>query len=146
MIEFVYPHTQLVAGVDEVGRGPLVGAVVTAAVILDPARPIAGLNDSKKLSEKRRLALCEEPLMADGAGGYVYNLAGAPEDTRVLREFVEKMRERCGGKGRLVFGVRPPNAEGVVSLDPDISKICRVSGWTPQVRFEEGIDRIIGKT
>ncbi|ESH22619.1 ribonuclease HII [Salmonella enterica subsp. enterica serovar Gaminara str. ATCC BAA-711] len=39
------------AGVDEVGRGPLVGAVVTAAVILDPARPIVGLNDSKKLSE-----------------------------------------------------------------------------------------------
>ena len=48
MIEFVYPHTHLVAGVDEVGRGPLVGAVVTAAVILDPARPIIGLNDSKK--------------------------------------------------------------------------------------------------
>lgn len=47
MIEFVYPHTHLVAGVDEVGRGPLVGAVVTAAVILDPARPIIGLNDSK---------------------------------------------------------------------------------------------------
>lgn len=39
MIEFVYPHTQLVAGVDEVGRGPLVGAVVTAAVILDPGAP-----------------------------------------------------------------------------------------------------------
>lgn len=47
MMEFVYPHTHLVAGVDEVGRGPLVGAVVTAAVILDPARPIVGLNDSK---------------------------------------------------------------------------------------------------
>ncbi|SUI21888.1 ribonuclease HII [Salmonella enterica subsp. salamae] len=60
MIEFVYPHTHLVAGVDEVGRGPLVGAVVTAAVILDPARPIVGLNDSKKLSEKRRLALYDE--------------------------------------------------------------------------------------
>lgn len=40
MMEFIYPHTHLVAGVDEVGRGPLVGAVVTAAVILDPARPI----------------------------------------------------------------------------------------------------------
>lgn len=53
MIEFVYPHTQLVAGVDEVGRGPLVGAVVTAAVILDPARPIAGLNDSKKLRDRK---------------------------------------------------------------------------------------------
>ncbi len=42
------------AGVDEVGRGPLVGNVVTAAVILDPNNPIIGLNDSKKLSEKKR--------------------------------------------------------------------------------------------
>ena len=49
--------TQLIAGVDEVGRGPLVGDVVTAAVILDPAKPIAGLADSKKISEKKRLAL-----------------------------------------------------------------------------------------
>ena len=51
---------QLIAGVDEVGRGPLVGAVVTAAVILDPNKPIAGLNDSKKLSEKKRILLAEE--------------------------------------------------------------------------------------
>jgi ribonuclease HII len=43
-----------IAGVDEVGRGPLVGDVVTAAVILDPKRPIAGLADSKKLSAKKR--------------------------------------------------------------------------------------------
>jgi ribonuclease HII len=48
---------QLVAGVDEVGRGPLAGDVVTAAVILDPKHSIAGLNDSKKLSEKKREAL-----------------------------------------------------------------------------------------
>ncbi|UVO19664.1 ribonuclease HII [Stutzerimonas stutzeri] len=51
---------ELVAGVDEVGRGPLCGPVVTAAVILDPARPIQGLNDSKKLSEARREALFDE--------------------------------------------------------------------------------------
>ena len=51
---------ELVAGVDEVGRGPLCGPVVTAAVILDPLRPIAGLNDSKRLSEARREALYEE--------------------------------------------------------------------------------------
>lgn len=57
---FVYPIAQRIAGVDEVGRGPLVGAVVTAAVLLDPARPIVGLADSKKLSEKRRNALYEE--------------------------------------------------------------------------------------
>ncbi|QFU00427.1 Ribonuclease HII [Halomonas sp. THAF5a] len=48
------------AGVDEVGRGPLVGPVVAAAVILDPARPIEGLADSKKLTAKRREALAAE--------------------------------------------------------------------------------------
>lgn len=58
---FEYPQGyQLIAGVDEVGRGPLVGDVVTAAVILDPNNPIEGLNDSKKLSEKKRLALLPE--------------------------------------------------------------------------------------
>lgn len=57
---FIYPKAKLIAGVDEVGRGPLVGAVVTAAVILDPQKPIMGLTDSKKLSEKKRLVLAEE--------------------------------------------------------------------------------------
>jgi ribonuclease HII len=49
---------QLAAGTDEVGRGPLAGAVVAAAVILDPSRPIVGLDDSKKLSPRRRLDCC----------------------------------------------------------------------------------------
>lgn len=56
VIERLGPHA-FVAGVDEVGRGPLAGPVVTAAVILDPDNIPRGLNDSKKLSEKRRLAL-----------------------------------------------------------------------------------------
>ena len=43
-----------VAGVDEVGRGPLAGPVLAAAVILDPEQPIAGLRDSKRLSARRR--------------------------------------------------------------------------------------------
>ncbi len=60
MIEMLYPNVKYIAGVDEVGRGPLIGNVVTAAVILDPAHPIAGLKDSKKLSEKKREALAEE--------------------------------------------------------------------------------------
>jgi ribonuclease HII len=50
-------HGADVAGVDEVGRGPLAGDVVAAAVILDPGQPIAGLRDSKKLSEARRQQL-----------------------------------------------------------------------------------------
>lgn len=45
------------AGVDEVGRGPLIGSVVASAVILDPSRPIEGLTDSKKLTAKKREAL-----------------------------------------------------------------------------------------
>jgi ribonuclease HII len=50
----------LMAGVDEAGRGPLAGPVVAAAVILDDLQPIAGLNDSKKLSAKRRERLFDE--------------------------------------------------------------------------------------
>lgn len=50
----------LVAGVDEAGRGPLAGPVVAAAVVLDPARPITGLADSKTLGANRRERLAEE--------------------------------------------------------------------------------------
>lgn len=60
ILQFDYPNVTHIAGVDEVGRGPLVGAVVTAAVILDPKNPITGLTDSKKLSEKKRQFLAEE--------------------------------------------------------------------------------------
>lgn len=55
----------LTAGVDEAGRGPLAGPVCAAAVILDPEKPIEGLNDSKKLSAKKREALA--PLIRERA-------------------------------------------------------------------------------
>ena len=74
---FIYPIATCIAGVDEVGSGPLVGAVVTAAVILDPARPIRGLADSKTLSEKRRLALYDE--IADKALAWSLGRAEAAE-------------------------------------------------------------------
>lgn len=51
---------EIIAGIDEAGRGPLAGPVVAAAVILDPNQPIAGLMDSKLLSEKKREALFDE--------------------------------------------------------------------------------------
>ena len=50
------------AGVDEAGRGPLCGPVVVAACILDPEKPVYGINDSKKLTEKKREALFDEIL------------------------------------------------------------------------------------
>lgn len=51
---------ELLVGIDEAGRGPLAGPVFAGAVILDPAKPIKGLNDSKKLSSKQREKLFEE--------------------------------------------------------------------------------------
>lgn len=67
----------LVCGVDEAGRGPLAGAVFAAAVILDPARPIKGLNDSKKLSARRREAL--EVLIQEHALAWAVAQASAAE-------------------------------------------------------------------
>lgn len=51
---------QLIAGVDEAGRGPLAGPVIAAAVILDPRKPVSGLADSKKLTAKKREQLFQE--------------------------------------------------------------------------------------
>lgn len=53
------PGGALICGVDEAGRGPLAGAVFAACVVLDPARPVRGLADSKQLSPERRAALAE---------------------------------------------------------------------------------------
>lgn len=56
----VFEHYGLVCGIDEAGRGPIAGPVFAAAVVLDPNNPIVGLNDSKKLTPKKREALYEE--------------------------------------------------------------------------------------
>ncbi|MES9991056.1 MAG: ribonuclease HII [Candidatus Thiodiazotropha sp.] len=71
----------LVAGVDEVGRGPLAGPVVAAAVILHPQRPIEGLADSKKLSEKRREALSK--LIKEQAHSWCLGRAEVEEIDRI---------------------------------------------------------------
>ena len=67
----------LLCGVDEAGRGPLAGPVFAAAVILDPDAPIAGLNDSKKLSEKKREALFD--LITGRAAAYAVASASVEE-------------------------------------------------------------------
>lgn len=72
---------RLIAGVDEAGRGPLAGPVSVAAVILDPARPISGLNDSKKLSEAKREALY--PLIVERALAWRIEFVEADEIDRL---------------------------------------------------------------
>ncbi len=71
----------LVCGVDEAGRGPLCGPVVAAAVILDPARPIEGLDDSKKLSERARERLA--PLIRERALAWAVAEASVEEIDRL---------------------------------------------------------------
>ncbi len=66
-----------IAGVDEAGRGPLAGAVVAAAVILDPENPISGLADSKKLSEKKRALLFDR--ITEGAIAWAVGEANIDE-------------------------------------------------------------------
>jgi len=103
----------LVAGVDEVGRGPLVGDVVTAAVILDPNRPILGLNDSKKLTEKRREALFDE--ICEKALSYHVGRASPAEidELNILHATMLAMQRAVAGLTRapelvLVDGNRSP--------------------------------------
>lgn len=97
----------LKAGVDEAGRGPLAGPVVVAAVILDPDRPIAGLDDSKKLSEKKREALY--PQIVERALAHCIVLVEAEEIDR-LNIFQATM----AGMSRAVAGLVPAAHEALV--------------------------------
>ena len=65
--EYKIPENAVIAGVDEVGRGPLAGPVIAAAVILDPERPIYGLADSKSINEKKREKLAQEIMLKSRA-------------------------------------------------------------------------------
>ncbi len=87
----------MIAGVDEAGRGPLCGPVYAAAVILDPARPIAGLNDSKKLSEKKREALA--PLIRERAVAWAIGIASVDDIDRlnILHASMLAMRRAIEG-------------------------------------------------
>ena len=72
----------------------------------------------------------------------VYNVAG--EDTRPLKSYIEQMHRICGEKGTCEYGKRPPNAEGVVSLVPDIRKLKEAAGFAQEISFEDGIREMIG--
>lgn len=148
-MDFIYPDAKYIAGVDEVGRGPLVGAVVTAAVILDPNRPIAGLADSKKLSEKRRLALAEEIK----ANALCWSLGRAEPDEidelNILHATMLAMQRAVAGLAIqpdfvLVDGNRIPSlpmpAQAVVKGDSLVAEISAASILAKVARDNEMID------
>lgn len=127
---------ELIAGVDEVGRGPLCGAVVTAAVILDPTRPIEGLNDSKKLTEARREALF--PLIQERALAWCIARAEVEEidQLNILHATMLAMQRAVAGLAVipdrvLIDGNRcpplPMPAEPVVKGDSRVPAIAAAS-------------------
>jgi ribonuclease HII len=117
------------AGVDEVGRGPLAGEVVAAAVILDPLRPIEGLRDSKKLSALRREELAQ--LIRERAAAWVIASATVAEidELNILQASLLAMQ-------RAVQGLRPQ--PGYVLVDGN-----RVPRWDyPSEAVVRGDDRV----
>lgn len=133
----------LVCGVDEAGRGPLAGPVVAAAVILDPRNPINGLNDSKKLSAKRRELLARE--IRDRALAWSVADATVEEIDRInilqasflaMKRAVEALR--VAPTRVLVDGNRCPDlscaTEAVVGGDGKIAAIAAASILAKTVR------------
>ena len=127
---------RIMAGVDEVGRGPLAGDVVAGAVILDSKKPIAGLADSKKLSEKKREQLFEE--IRDRAIAFCVARASVDEIERlnILHASLLAMKRAVEGlhvepHHVLVDGNRLPqwrySSEAVVQGDASVAAISAAS-------------------
>lgn len=87
----------------------------------------------------RKLISSPKKLAPDG----LYNLAGPSSQTRPLKEYVECMYRLCGQKGTFSYGKKSPNAEGLINLIPDISRMEKELDWHPKVSFEEGIRKIL---
>ena len=127
---------KVVAGVDEAGRGPLAGAVFAAAVILDPVRPISGLEDSKKLSEKQRDLL--EPIIKKQAFAWCIASASVEEidQMNILQATLLAMQRAVHGltiypQIALVDGNQPPSlrceVQTIVKGDSKVAAISAAS-------------------
>ncbi|MBE0363534.1 ribonuclease HII [Pseudoalteromonas ulvae UL12] len=147
-MQIEYPDYTYIAGVDEVGRGPLVGDVVTAAVILDPAKPIAGLADSKKLTDKKRQALAIE--IKEKALCYCIARASVAEidELNILHATMLAMKRAVEGlsiPAEFVFvdGNRLPDlsvpAQAVVKGDSLVAQISAASILAKVARDDEMI-------
>ncbi|QAU34617.1 ribonuclease HII [Janthinobacterium sp. 17J80-10] len=127
---------EVICGVDEAGRGPLAGPVFAAAVILDPLRPIAGLRDSKKLSEARRDALAVE-IKACALSWSVAQCSEAEiDELNILQATMLAMRRAVEGLHRqptlaLIDGnrcpVMPVRSEAIVKGDDKVQAISAAS-------------------
>ena len=127
---------RLICGVDEAGRGPLAGPVYAAAVILDPRRPIKGLADSKKLSEKARTELSEQIRERALAWSVAFATVEEIDAINILRATLLAMRRAVEGLPRtpdevLVDGNQCPTlslpVRGIVGGDDSVKAISAAS-------------------
>jgi len=114
---------QLICGVDEAGRGPLAGAVYAAAVILNPDKPISGLADSKKLSEKRRDALAIEIKQHALAWAIASSSVEEIDSINILQASLLAMK-RAVESMQLQFGVTPHLVQVDGNKTPTINLPC----------------------
>ncbi len=137
------PPEGLVCGVDEAGRGPLAGPVVAAAVILNPAHPIPGLNDSKKLSAKRREALAIEIRATALAWAVAEASVEEIDRINILQASLLAMRRAVEGLGiepshALIDGNRCPalacTVEAIIGGDGKVASIAAASILAKTVR------------
>jgi ribonuclease HII len=140
---------RILAGTDEVGRGPLAGDVVAAAVILNPNRPIPGLADSKKLSEKQRRR-CYELIIANSLAYAVARASVAEIDRfNILQASLLAMRRAVEGlalQPEFVFvdGNRCPRwqyaSRAVVKGDSLVAAIAAASVLAKVTRDQEMVE------
>lgn len=132
-----------VCGIDEAGRGPLAGPVVAAAVLLDPNRPILGLNDSKKLSAKRREALALEIQVTALAWAVGEASEAEIDQVNILQATYLAMQRAVAGLGALakeavVDGNRCPKlaipVQAIVKGDGKVACIAAASILAKTVR------------
>ena len=141
---------QHVAGVDEVGRGPLAGPVVAGAVILDPLQPITGLMDSKKLSEKRREELAIEIKAKSLAWAVARIDVDVIDEINILQASMRAMSVAVAGLSQqpdyvMVDGNRIPSdlsipAEAVIKGDDRVSCISAASIIAKVARDQEMVE------
>ena len=137
------------AGCDEVGRGPLAGDVVAAAVILNPKKPIKGLDDSKKLTEKKREALFEEIQLKAKSWCVARASVAEIDEINILQASLLAMHRAVQGlhiqpEYVLVDGNKLPKwnytAEAVVKGDARVAAISAASILAKVVRDREMVE------
>ena len=139
----------LLAGCDEVGRGPLAGDVVAAAVILDPENPIIGLDDSKKLTEKKRELLFDEIKLKAKSWCVARASVAEIDSINILQASLLAMHRAVQGlhiqpEYVLVDGNKLPQwnytAEAVVKGDSRVAAISAASILAKVVRDREMVE------